>query len=64
MESLAKLLSAIATLAWPVAFAYALFRFAAPLKKLIESAHERKFTIKVAGNELTMEEVSEQTQKS
>lgn len=60
MESLAHFLSAMASLAWPAIFAVMLFKFSEPLKKLIESARGRKFTIKVAGNELTMEEASEQ----
>lgn len=60
MESLAHVLNALASLAWPALFGVVLFRFSDPLKKLIESARGRKFTIKVAGNELTMEEVSEQ----
>jgi CheY-like chemotaxis protein len=59
MEPLAKLLSALASLAWPAIFAVLMFVFFEPLKKLIESARGRKFTIKVAGNELTMEEASE-----
>jgi CheY-like chemotaxis protein len=60
MESIAHLLTALASLAWPVAFAVMLFVFYEPIKKLIDSARGRKFTIKVAGNELTMEEASEQ----
>lgn len=59
MEPLAKLLSALASLAWPTIFAVVVFIFFEPLKKLIESARGRKFTIKVGGNELTMEEASE-----
>lgn len=59
MEPLAKLLSALASLAWPAIFAIVVFIFFEPLKKLIESARGRKFTIKVGGNELTMEEASE-----
>lgn len=64
MESFAHLLSALASLAWPVIFAAVLFKFFEPLKKLIESARGRKFTVKVGGNELTMEEFSEQQQLS
>jgi CheY-like chemotaxis protein len=60
MESFSHLLSALSSLAWPAIFAAMLFKFSEPLKKLIESARGRKFTIKVAGNELTMEEASEQ----
>lgn len=60
MESFAHLLTALASLAWPAIFATVLFVFSEAIKKLIESARGRKFTIKVAGNELTMEEASEQ----
>ncbi|VCU71387.1 acetoacetate metabolism regulatory protein AtoC [Pigmentiphaga humi] len=60
MESIAKLITALATLAWPIVFAVLLVKFYAPIKALIETALARKFTIKVAGNELTMEEVSKQ----
>ncbi len=60
MESVAKLISALSSLAWPALFGVLLYKFYQPLKTLIESARGRKFTIKVAGNELTMEEASEQ----
>ena len=57
------MLTALAALAWPLIFAVIVLKFAAPLAKVIESALGRKFTIKVAGNELTMEEASAQQQK-
>ena len=57
MESFAKLVSALSSLAWPAIFGILLYKFYQPLKSLIESARGRKFTIKVAGNELTMEEL-------
>lgn len=60
MESFAKLISSLASLAWPIFFSILSFVFYEPLKKIIESARGRRFTIKVAGHELTMEEVSEQ----
>lgn len=60
MEELAKLISALASLAWPLIFAVLLFKLYSPLRTLIESARGRKFSIKIAGNELTMEEASEQ----
>lgn len=60
MESFAKLISSLASLAWPIFFSILSFIFYEPLKKIIESARGRRFTIKVAGHELTMEEVSEQ----
>ncbi|WP_320170312.1 response regulator [Maridesulfovibrio sp.] len=63
MDSLAKLLSALSSLAWPVIFGLMLYKFHEPIVNLIKSAQGRKFTIKVAGNELTMEEASEQQRK-
>jgi CheY-like chemotaxis protein len=60
MDGLSKLLSALASLAWPLLFAAVLFQLRDPIRTLIDSARGRKFTIKVAGNELTMEEASEQ----
>lgn len=60
MDELAKLISALASLAWPAVFAVLLVKLFGPIRALVESARARKFTIKVAGNELTMEEASEQ----
>jgi len=42
-------LTALAALAWPLIFAVIVFKLAAPLAKLIESAPGRRFTVKVAG---------------
>lgn len=55
MNDLAKLISALASLAWPLVAAVLLFNLYNPIRTLVESALKRKFTIKVAGNELTME---------
>lgn len=60
MESLAKLIASCASLLWPVVFAVLLYKLFGPIRALVESARGRKFTIKVAGNELSMEEASEQ----
>ncbi|BDT69976.1 hypothetical protein os1_41680 [Comamonadaceae bacterium OS-1] len=60
MDHLATLISALASLAWPVLLGLLLFKLQGPIRTLLESALKRKFTIKVAGNELTMEEASEQ----
>jgi CheY-like chemotaxis protein len=60
MDDTAKLISALASLAWPLVLAILLFKLFGPIRALVESARGRKFSIKVAGNELTMEEVSEQ----
>jgi CheY-like chemotaxis protein len=60
VENVAKLITALAALAWPLVFAVLLLKLFEPIRALVESARARKFTIKVAGNELTMEEASEQ----
>jgi CheY-like chemotaxis protein len=60
MDAIAKLVSALASLAWPLLFAVLLYHLYGPIRTLVESARGRRFTIKVAGNELTMEEASEQ----
>lgn len=60
MEAAAKLISALAALAWPLVFGLLLIKLFPSIRELVESARGRKFSIKVAGNELTMEEASEQ----
>lgn len=60
MEPTAKLIASLASLAWPVVFAILLYKLFDPIKNLVESARSRKFTLKVAGNELSMDEASEQ----
>ncbi|MEL1263290.1 response regulator [Pseudoxanthomonas putridarboris] len=60
VDALAKLISAVAALAWPLVLAALLYKLYEPIRALVESGRNRKFTIKVAGNELTMEEASEQ----
>ncbi|HHF3242694.1 TPA: hypothetical protein ACPJ2D_004744 [Vibrio alginolyticus] len=57
---LVKLMEALSKILWPLIFVYLLFSFKSTIKSLIESATSRKFTLKVAGNELTMDEVTEQ----
>lgn len=60
MENISTILQGLAALAWPVIVIILLFSFRESLKGLFESAKLRKFTLKIAGNELTMEEASEQ----
>lgn len=60
MKDLASVLSAVATLLWPAVVIGLLLLLRKPLAELILSAKSRKFTIKVAGQELTMDEASEQ----
>lgn len=60
MEEFSKLITSLASLAWPLLIAALLYTLRESIKNLIDSARGRKFTIKVGGNELTMEEASEQ----
>lgn len=60
MENIDKLISALASLFWPTSFIIIILKFGGTIRTIIESAKSRKFSIKVAGNELSMEEVSEQ----
>lgn len=57
---LAKLIEALAEFLWPLMTGYLLFSFRGSIESLIRSATSRKFTLKVGGNELTMDEITEQ----
>jgi CheY-like chemotaxis protein len=60
MESFIKLLQAIATLAWPGIVIVIIVIFRPAVASIIKSAQSRKFTLKIGGQELTMDEASEQ----
>ena len=60
MESFTKLLEGIATLAWPLIVVALLVILMPAIAGIAESAKSRKFTLKVGGQELTMDEISEQ----
>jgi CheY-like chemotaxis protein len=60
MESATKLIEAISTWLWPAIFLTFLMVFRAPLKEVIASARSRRFSVEIAGQKLSMEEVSEQ----
>jgi len=60
MEQLSVLLQSVATLAWPLIVIIILFSFRDVIKAVLDSAKSRKFTVKLGGNELTMEEASKQ----
>ena len=60
MTDFSALLHGIAALLWPVILLFILWRFAPAVTSIIESARSRKFTLKVGGQELTMEEVRAQ----
>ena len=60
MNEIAKILDAISGLLWPIIVIGVIIYFRDALKAVISSAKGRKFSLKVAGNKLTMEEVTEQ----
>jgi CheY-like chemotaxis protein len=57
---MAQTISAIAALMWPALLLIALMTFRRPLGRVIRSAEQRKWTLKVGGQELSMEELSNQ----
>lgn len=60
MNDVPALLEALASLLWPLLILVVLVRFSPAVAAIIESARSRKFTLKVGGQELSMEEVREQ----
>jgi CheY-like chemotaxis protein len=60
MTEFAKLLEGLAALAWPAIIILLIFLFRPAVAALIESARSRKFTLKIGGQELTMEEANQQ----
>lgn len=57
---MAQTISAIAALMWPALLLIALLLFRRPLRRVIQSAEQRKWTLKVGGQELGMEELNNQ----
>jgi hypothetical protein len=57
---MAQTISAIAELMWPLLLLVALLIFRHPLRQVIKSAERQKWTPKVGGQELGMEELSNQ----
>lgn len=60
MTDAAKFIESLAALAWPAVAVLLIFMFRPALVALIESARSRKFTLKIGGQELSMEEANEQ----
>lgn len=56
----AKIIQAVASLLWPLLGVFLLLRFGPVVKAIVDSARSRKFTLKIGGQELTMEEVNQQ----
>jgi len=60
MADFSKLLEGLAAVAWPAIVVLLILLFRPAISALIESAKSRKFTLKLGGQELSMEEASEQ----
>lgn len=60
MIDVGKVLEGIAILLWPIIVIILIFLFKPAVAAIIESAKSRKFTLKIGGQELTMEEVNKQ----
>lgn len=60
MEHIPPLIDSVAILLWPLIVIVVLFQFRPAVGALIESAKSRKFTLKIGGQELTMDEVNQQ----
>ena len=58
LAEVAPFIEALAALAWPAILIVLLLILKKPIAFVVESAKSRGFTVKVAGNELTMEEVN------
>lgn len=58
-----ELLEGIAALLWPLIVIVVLLQFRPAVAAIIESARSRKFSLKIGGQELTMEEANEQLAK-
>ena len=63
MEEFGHLLHAIAALAWPIVALVVAYLFKRPLEELLNSARTRKVVLKIAGQEITMEEANQQQQR-
>ncbi len=63
MDAAQKLIQAFATLLWPLIVVALLFLFRPAVAAIIDSARSRKFTLKIGGQELTMEEANQVQQK-
>lgn len=60
MTGLHDILHGVAALLWPMIVVIIILLFRPAVTAIIESARSRRFTLKIGGQELTMEEVNEQ----
>ncbi len=58
-----KIITSISSLLWPLIVILVIIIFRPYVATIIESARSRKFTIKIGGQELTMEEANGQQRK-
>lgn len=63
MDSIIKLIEALASSAWPVIVFYVILSYRRQISSLIESAKNREFEIDLAGQKLSMKEANQQQQK-
>ena len=62
-EAIATIIDSIATLLWPVIVIIVLLYFRGAVSEVIRSTRQRGFSVKVAGNELTVQEANRQQQE-
>lgn len=60
MTGLPDILDSVAALLWPLIVVFVILLFRPAVAAIVESARSRRFTLKIGGQELTMEEVNEQ----
>jgi CheY-like chemotaxis protein len=63
MDTTQKFIQSIAAILWPLIAIFLIVRFRPAIEAIIESARSRKFTLKIGGQELTMEEANQVQQK-
>ncbi len=63
MDIVPKIMDSLSTLLWPLIVIGIVILFRPAVAAIVESARSRKFTLKIGGQELTMEEVNDQQQK-
>ncbi len=59
VDQVQKLIQAIATALWPVIVIILVLKFRPAITAIVESAKSRRFTLKIGGQELTMEEANQ-----
>ena len=63
MDAVQKIIQSLASLLWPIIVVIIILRFRPAITAIVESAKSRKFTLKIGGQEPTMEEANQTQQK-